>query len=178
MSYFDLINSAAYGETYTLTNAGGSIPVASIKVNGTSVAEIPIMYSAALPGGSILFQALPAGKYVVEMNCVLTPTHAGDATPINFAQLQLVDSANVVYGVSPIFKMTASGTQTVAGTYDQFTNFCVMNATIFITLTTGTSLTMRLACNTSTYALATYTGVLATNPALTCENSIVFNTVI
>ncbi len=169
MSYSSLFSNPTYGQTYTLTNLAGSIPLA-ISTDATTFTPKIVISPAGLT--TALFQTLPAGKYAVNMICAVESTTA-NATPINYLQLQIVDDTDVSYGYSSSYGKTTSATLA-----NKPANTIFINDTIFINLTTTKNLTLRLNYNILSHAAQTVSVDLVTNPATHCENRVIFTKIL
>jgi hypothetical protein len=169
MSYSSLINNPTYGQTYTLTNLAGSIPLA-VSTDATTFTTKVVISPAG--SASALFQSLPAGKYAVNMICAVESATA-NVTPLNHIQLQIVDDTDVSYGVSSSYGKTTSATLA-----NKPANTIFINDTIFINLTTTKNLTLRLNYNILSHAGQTVSGNLVTNPAIVCENRVIFTEIL
>lgn len=173
MSSYGLLNSASFSNTYTLTNLGGAVSLPTV---GATVFEPALIIRPVGGALSSVYITIPAGKYSVSMKCAIESAAAN--TAINFAQLVIVDSTDILYGAGSSYNKTASGT-----TANRPSNQLYINDIITITLTTSKTLTMRLNYNITVAAGATISGELGTagaypNPRIPCENTVVFTEIL
>jgi hypothetical protein len=169
MSSSSFFNSPSYGNTFTLTNLAGAI---ALPVSSSATAFTPIAVITPVGGVGSLFKTIPAGKYAVTLICAVESSTA-IVTNLNFLQLQLVDDTDVSYGISSSY---GKNTSTVIA--NKPANTIYINDTIFINITTAKNFTLRLNYNIISGAGATVSANLASNPAVVCENQIIFREIL
>jgi hypothetical protein len=174
MSVSSLFNSPTYGQTYTLTSFDSSLEMDT----SADLINFNIRAMIVTTANGIIYKyiTLPAGKYLATMSaCITLRGNTAADQVVNYAQLQIVSNANVLYGASTAYNKNLL--RTLANTA---TSALAINESVIIELTAETQLSLRMVYNSTgnADALTTKDTSIGLNPVFQCLNQIVFKEIL